>query len=70
MARELDLIEQLKNLSLVCEMTSSSLKLDMLKLTSYIFEEIREGLRVDLRLVDRVVLINQGKKWNTEWMRT
>lgn len=39
--RELELIEQSKYLSLVCEMTHNSMKLVMLKLTSGILEEIR-----------------------------
>lgn len=39
--RELDLIEQLINLSLVCEMTPNCLKLGMLKLISGILKEIR-----------------------------
>lgn len=43
MVRELDLIEQFKNLSLVCEMTPNNVKLGMLKLTHGILEELREG---------------------------
>jgi len=33
----------------------------MLKLTSNILEEIKKGQKEDLELVDRVVLVNQGK---------
>jgi len=33
----------------------------MLKLTSNILEEIKNGQKEDLELVDRVVLVNQGK---------
>src|SRR3954471_20884306 len=33
----------------------------MLKLTSGILEEIREGQRADVELVDKLTLINQGK---------
>jgi len=33
-----------------------------LKLTSNILEEIKEGQKVNLELVDRLVLINQGKE--------
>ena len=33
----------------------------MLKLTSNILEEIKNGQKKDLELVDRVVLVNQGK---------
>lgn len=48
-------------MSLVCEETPDSVKLGMLKLTSYIFEEIRDDQKIDVGLVDRVVLINQDK---------
>ena len=40
MVRELDLVEQFRDLSLVCENTPNSVKLGMLKLTSGILEEI------------------------------
>ena len=33
----------------------------MLKLTSNILEEIKNGQKEDFELVDRVVLVNQGK---------
>jgi len=61
MVKELELIEQFRDLSLVCEMTPESVKLGMLKLTSNILEEIKKGQKDDLELVDRVVLVNQGK---------
>lgn len=48
-------------MSLVCEETPNSVKLRMLKLTNGILKEIRERQKVDLGLVDRLVLINQGK---------
>src|SRR3954462_5617545 len=61
MARELDLIEQFRDLSLVYEGTPVSVKLGMLKLTIGILEEIREGQRADVELMDKLTLINQGK---------
>ena len=61
MVKELELIEQFRDLSLVCEETSFGVKLGMLKLTSGILDEIREGQKSDLGLVDRLTLINQGK---------
>ena len=61
MVKELELIEQFRDLSLVCELTPKSVKLGMLKVTSNILEEIKVGKREDLELVDRVVLVNQGK---------
>jgi len=51
-------------LSLVCELTPESVKLGMLKLTSNILDEIKKGQKEDLELVDRVVLVNQGKGVN------
>ena len=46
---------------MVSELTPSGVKLGMLKLTSNILEEIKNGHKEDLKLVDRVVLVNQGK---------
>jgi len=57
----LELIEHFRDLSLVCELTPESVKLRMLKLTSNILEEIKVGQKEDLELVDRVVLVKQGK---------
>jgi len=61
MVKELELIEQFQDLSLVCELMLGSVKLGMLKLTSNILEEIKVGQKEDLELVDRVVLVKQGK---------
>ena len=58
--QELELIEQFIDMSLMCEETHNSMKLGMLKLASGILEEIREGQRSDLSLIDRLTLINQG----------
>jgi hypothetical protein len=46
---------------LVSELTSYAVKLGMLKLTSNILEEIKNGPKEDLEIMDRVVLVNQGK---------
>ena len=59
--KELELIEQFRDLSLVSELTPDGVTLGMLKLTSNILEEIKNGQKEDLELVDRVVLVNQGK---------
>lgn len=61
MVRELGLIEQFRDMSLVCEKTHNNVKLGMLKLTTGILEEIRKGQKVNLGLIDLLVLINQGK---------
>ncbi|KAI5446460.1 hypothetical protein KIW84_014333 [Lathyrus oleraceus] len=42
--------------------TPNSVKFGMLKLTSGILEEIGEGQRSDLSLIDRLTLINQGNE--------
>ena len=46
---------------MVSELTPDGVRLGMLKLTSNILEEIKNGQKEDLELVDRVVLVNQGK---------
>jgi len=61
MVKELELIEQFRDLSLVSELTPEGVRLGMLKLTSNILEEIKNGQKEDLELVDRVVFVNQGK---------
>ena len=61
MVKEMDLIEQFRDLSLVSELTPDGVRLGMLKLTSNILEEIKNGQKEDLELVDKVVLLNQGK---------
>ena len=61
MVRELDLIEQFRDLSLVCESTPKCVRLGMLKLTSGILEEIRIGQKSDVNLVDKLTLINQDQ---------
>ena len=43
MVRELEMIEQFRDMSLVCEETSYGVKLGMIKLTSGILDEIQEG---------------------------
>ena len=48
-------------MSLVCEETSSRVKLGRLKFTSVILDEIREGQKSDLVLGDKLMLINKGR---------
>jgi len=43
MVKELDLLEQFRDTSLACEITSGSIKLGMLRVTSELLNEIREG---------------------------
>lgn len=49
-------------MSLVCEETPNYVKLGILKLISDILKETRKGKKIDLGLIDRLKLINQGKK--------
>ena len=48
-------------MTLLCEETYNSVKLGMLKLTSGIIEENCEGQKYDLKLVNQLALIKQGK---------
>ena len=61
MVKKLELVEQFRDLTLVSELTPDGVRLGMLKLTNNIFEEIKSGQKEDLELVDKVVLVNQGK---------
>ncbi|GAU48856.1 hypothetical protein TSUD_288630 [Trifolium subterraneum] len=62
MAKELELIEEFRDLSLVCEVTSNSVKLGMLKLTNPFLEKIRECQKEDEKLMKRVTLVIEGQK--------
>jgi hypothetical protein len=64
MVKELELIEEFRDLSLVCEVTSTSVKLGMLKLTNPFLEDIKERQKSDKRLMEKLVLINEGKETN------
>lgn len=66
MVRELELVKQFRDMSLVCEETPNNVKLGTLKLANGILEEIREGRIIDLGLLVWLVLINQGKN-QREW---
>jgi hypothetical protein len=61
MAREIKLIGEFRDLSLVCRVTPNSLKWGMLKVTNNVLEEIKEGQRTDPELVKQQELINQGR---------
>jgi hypothetical protein len=61
MVKELNLIEEFRDLSLVCEVTPRSVRLGMLKLTNPFLEGIKEGQKVDAKLAEKLILINEGK---------
>ncbi|MCI64086.1 hypothetical protein A2U01_0085343, partial [Trifolium medium] len=62
MAKELELIEEFRDLSLVCERTTRSVNVGMLKLTNDFLEEVVEKQKDDTRLLKYKALIEQGKK--------
>ncbi|MCH88535.1 hypothetical protein A2U01_0009425, partial [Trifolium medium] len=62
MVKELDLIEEFRDLSLVCEVTPRSVRLGMLKLTNPFLDKVKECQRTDKKLMEKLVLINEGKE--------
>ncbi|MCI47451.1 hypothetical protein A2U01_0068693, partial [Trifolium medium] len=57
MAKELELIVEFRDLSLVCERTTKSVKVGMLRLTNTFLEEVVEKQRTDTRLLKYKALI-------------
>ncbi|MCI34022.1 hypothetical protein A2U01_0055240, partial [Trifolium medium] len=66
MVKELELIEEFRDLSLVCERTIRSVKVGMLRLTNNFLEEVVEKQKTDARLLKLKTLIEQGKKFDIE----
>ncbi|MCI52390.1 polynucleotidyl transferase ribonuclease H fold, partial [Trifolium medium] len=62
MEKELELIEEFRDLSLVCEVTPRSVRLGMLKLTNPFLEEVKECQKRDQKLMEKLVLIKEGKE--------
>nr|KYP31283.1 Retrovirus-related Pol polyprotein from transposon 17.6 [Cajanus cajan] len=60
MIREMDLLAQFRDLSLTCEVTPSSVRLGMTRVTSELLREIGEAQLVDSFLVARRDAIGQG----------
>jgi len=61
MVKELELLEQFRDLSLVCKVSSQSVKLGMLKINSEFLNSIKEAQKADVKLVDLMVGNNQTK---------
>ena len=59
MVKELELLEQFRDLSLVCELSPQSVKLGMLKIDSEFLNSIKEAQKVDVKFVDFMVGNNQ-----------
>ncbi|XP_058756624.1 uncharacterized protein LOC131629841 [Vicia villosa] len=60
MVEEWKLLEQFRDLSLVCELTSDSVRLGMLKVTNDFLSTISERQKTDVKLVDLFMVANQG----------
>lgn len=61
MVKELELIEQFRDLSLVCEVTPKSVKLGMLKINNDFMKEIKEAQKNDVKVVDLIVGIDKAE---------
>ena len=61
MVKQMQLIEEFRDLSLVCERTESSVKLGMLKITNSLMDQIRDGQKEDQFIKEQRELIAQGK---------
>ncbi|MCI58162.1 hypothetical protein A2U01_0079415, partial [Trifolium medium] len=66
MTKELEMIEEFRDLNLVCERTTKSVKMGMLRLTNNFLEEVVEKQKTDARLLNYKTLIEQGKKLDIE----
>ena len=61
MVKELELIEQFIDMTLVCEVTLRSVMLGMLKINNEFQDSIKEAQKLDVKLVDLMVGINQSE---------
>ena len=59
MIKEFELLEQFRDLSLVCEWSPQSVKLGMLKIDSDFLKSIKEAQKTDVKFVDLLVASNQ-----------
>ncbi|MCI59371.1 hypothetical protein A2U01_0080626, partial [Trifolium medium] len=60
------MIEEFRDLSLVCKRTTRSVKVGMLRLTNDFLEEVVERQKDDARLSKYKALIEQGKNVDIE----
>src|SRR4030066_599110 len=61
MVKELELLEHFRDLSLVCEVSTHSVKLGMLKINIEFLNSIKEAQKADVKLVDLIVGNNQAE---------
>jgi len=59
MVKEFELLEQFRDLSLVCELSPQSVKLGMLKIDSEFLKNIKEAQKADVKFVDLFIGENQ-----------
>jgi len=64
MVKEFELLEQFRDLNLVCEMSPQSVKLGMLKITSEFLKNIKEAQKADVKFVDLFIGENQTEDGN------
>jgi len=57
--KEFELLEQFRDLSLVCELSPQSVKLGMLKINSEFLNSIKEAQKEDVKFVDLFIGENQ-----------
>nr|KYP37706.1 Retrovirus-related Pol polyprotein from transposon 17.6 [Cajanus cajan] len=60
MIKELCMIEEFRDVSLVCELNPKSIKLGALRVINSLTDKIREGQKVDSFLLSQVEKLNQG----------
>ncbi|XP_058784519.1 uncharacterized protein LOC131659328 [Vicia villosa] len=59
MVKVLELVKQFRDMSLVCEVTPKSVRLGMLKINNDFLDSIKEAQKLDVKLVDSMVGIDQ-----------
>ncbi|XP_058753209.1 uncharacterized protein LOC131626411 [Vicia villosa] len=62
MVKELELIEQFRDMSLICEVTPRSVKLGMLKIDNDFLSSIKEAQKLDVKIVDIIVGCGKSEK--------
>ena len=61
MVREIDLLEQFRDLSLACEVTPNSVRLRTLRITTELLGDIREGQKSDPFLRTQLEAVESGR---------
>ena len=60
MMKEFELLEQFRDLSLVCERSHKSVRLGMLRINSDFLSNIKEAQKLDVKLVDLMTANDQN----------